>query len=380
MKILHIDMTGPYTEGLTYQENIIPSIHSQIGNDVELWVTTKAYENGKIVCNKNYNKRLSDGVLLRRFEYVNYGFGLITKKIRNIKNIYKELEVSNPDFIMLHDFATKATLEVCRYVKNHPKVKFVADVHSDYLNSATNIISKYILHRIIYRKYAHVAYDTVEKLYCISPEAKQFVVENYGLKKEKLKLLPLGATIPDEKEYNSKRRQRRNELGVDENITVFMHSGKLTPLKRTRDILQAMEQLKNIDCRLIIIGSADDELTKILKQAEQRDYRIKYLGWKSGNELSEWLCAGDVYVLPGDQSNTVQTAMCRREAVIVYPYENYLSFGRDNICSVKQLDELKEAMSKLSNDMKYRERMRDNAFGYAKKALDYSIQAKKILE
>ncbi len=380
MKIVHIDMTGPFTEGMTYQENILPSEQAKLGHEVELWVTTEKYYNGEEVHTPPCNKEITDGVLLRRFDYADYGIGLITKKIREVKNLYKELETSAPSFIMQHDIATKVTNEVCRYVKDHPKVRYVVDIHSDYYNSATSLLSKIFLHRIIYRRYARIAYDTAETMYCISPEAKKFVIENYGLKEDKLKFLPLGATVPSDNEYNEMRNRRRKELGVGDNVTVFIHSGKLTPLKRTRDVLQAMEQIDSESCRLIIIGSADDELTETIKQAEQKDSRIEYLGWKSGEELSEWLCAGDVYVSPGSQSNTVQTAMCRRCAMIVYSYENYVSMGHETVCTVTDCDELTKYMERMAVEDEYRSKMQNNAYKYGGRVLDYRKQAEMVLE
>lgn len=379
MKILHIDFTSPYTEGMTYQENILPAEHVKLGHEVELWTSCYIFDNGIITMVPQGCKTMSDGVKLRRWAYTKYVNAFISQKLRNANGIYQAMEDFSPDFIMQHDAQTMITPTVCKYVRNHTNTRYVLDCHSDYYNSAKGLISKNVLHRCIYRRYVREAYDTAEAVYCISFDVKRFVTEIYGLDQKKIHILPLGSTILEQSDYEAARKKKRGMLGVGDTTTVFVHSGKLTPGKKTKIVLNAMKKLNNTDIRLVIIGSADEELKKEICDSERNDSRVIYLGWKKGKELVEWLCAGDVYIHPGSQSNTVQTAMCCREAVLVYPYESYKSILEVAGFPAKDEEELKKNMQIIAENHRLREEKRDNALKYAKKYLDYAIQAVKVI-
>ena len=380
LKIVNIDMTGPYTEGMTYQENIIPGEQVKLGHDVSLWVSCYCYKDGKEVAVPEEEKIMEDGVRLRRFLYVNYGNEFINKKLRNIRGIYARLEKMHPDIIMQHDAHTMVTSQICRYVEKHPKVKYIIDSHTDHLNSAKTFLSKYLLHRCIYKRYVRMAYDNAETVYCISPEVKKFLVSEYSIKKDKFRFLPLGSTVPDDEWYQNVRSSRRKELGIDDNTTLFVHSGKLTPMKKTSSILRAMEGVTDKDCRLIIIGSADEELEETIREAEKKDPRIQYLGWMDGTELREWLCAGDVYVSPGSQSNTVQTAMCCREAVLVYPYDNYKTLMKGTGAFVTSVKDISYRMNYMAQNLDGLRKMKESAYKYADEYLNYAKQARILAE
>ena len=379
MKILHIDITGPYTEGATYQENILPAEHVKLGHEVVLWASAYEWNNGIRTHVGELRKTMNDGVVLQRLDYKWHFGSYITGKVRDIAGIYERLVDEEPDLIMLHDGQTAIVPEVCRYVRNHHNVRLIADSHTDYLNSGTNWISRKILHGIYYRKYMRMLYDHTDIMYCISPEVKEYISELYGLDKEKMQLLPLGGIIPDDDKYFNTRKNRRDELKITDDMVHFVHSGKLLPEKKTGNLLQAFSKLNNDRVRLTIIGSAQGEVLKEIEDYASNDDRINWLGWKSGDELLEYLCSGDIYVLPGDQSATVQSSMCCRNAVVVYPYDNYKVMNLSETCYAENVEELTNSVRELAGDKEILNKARYDAYSYAKEWLDYSIQAKRII-
>lgn len=379
-KILHIDFTGPYTEGMTYQENIFPAEHRKLGHYVEVWSGLFRYDNGMVLADSPTKKTLPSGVVLRRWEYVKYINGFISNKLRNAHGIYEALVDLKPNLIMQHDTQTMITSAICRYVENYPKTLYIIDCHSDYYNSANTFFSRYFLHRLFYRKYVRMAYAMAMRVYCISPEVREFVTTEYGLEKKKTQLLPLGSIVPKDEEYQCFRNEYREKLGIDDDVTVFIHSGKLTSLKKTSNIIQAMRQLQNEKVRLLIIGSASGSLLGELQGLVSEDDRVLYLGWRSGDELIKWLCAGDVYLQPGTQSNTLQTAVCCRETIIAYPYENYSQMIKEFGYATIGVQDLVSNMEDVSSDRDNREKLREKAYLYAREHLDYSKQAREILE
>ena len=52
---------------------------------------------------------------------------------------------------MSHNLAYVSVLDVIRYKKNHPEVKFYADTHTSVYNSGRNWVSLHLQHRSLYR-------------------------------------------------------------------------------------------------------------------------------------------------------------------------------------------------------------------------------------
>lgn len=380
MKILHIDVTGPYTEGATYQENLLPAEMVKLGHQVFIWTSSYEWANGKINYVGEEKKHMSDGVVLTRMDYVFLFNDFFTNKIRKCKKIYNQLEELKPDLIMVHGGQTAIVPEVCKYVKKTPKTRLIADSHVDPLNSARGWMSRHVLHGIIYRKYIRMLVETATSFYCISPEAKNYVSKLYGVNKDKLELLPLGGNIIPDDDYKDNRSMIRSELGISDSVVNIVHSGKLYEEKRTNDLLDVMDRIVDENVHLCIIGSAEGELLTRIENAERKDDRISWLGWKTGEELIKYLCAGDLYVLPGDVSATVQSAMCCRCGIVVYPYEIYCGMEQDEICYVKNVDDLKQSLERLIYDSNLMDRIKTEAFSYAKDKLDYAAQAKQIID
>lgn len=379
MKILHICLTSPYNENATYQDNLLPAEHAKQGNEVSVWTSCYKYKDGKKIHVDCCEKIMANGVKLNRFEYKNIINAFLSNKIRFVPHVYEKLEREKPDFIMLHGMQTAIVMDLCRYLRDNPNVAFVTDSHADYLNSATNWLSKNILHRGLYKKYVKKAYSYAQKVYCISPEARDYNIQVYGLNEEKLSLLPLGGIILSDEEYEENRKEKREELNIDDKIINIVHSGKLFPEKKTIELLEVFKKIEAENVHLTIVGSAENEVLQALEDSVS-DSRISWLGWKSGDELVKYLCSGDIYCLPGDQSATVQSSMCCRCGVLVYPYDNYTGMGLNDKCYVESSDELLERINMLINNPDVLESFKREAFDYAMHVLDYSGQAKRILE
>lgn len=379
MNILHICITSPYTINATYQENFLPAIMVKLGHDVTIWTTCYSWEGNHWIDIGEEEKTLDNGVKLRRWKYKRIVNDFISSKMRFVSGFFEALNSESPDFIMLHDPQTAIVPELCKYLDLHPNTTMVVDSHSDCYNSATNLLSDILLHRILYRKWVREAYLYARTFYPLSPECEVFLINEYGLPKRKMTILPLGGNWLSDKEYYSVRKKRRNELGLDENTLVLVHSGKLTEGKKTDWVLEAFESIDAVNTVLIIVGSAEGSIKQSIMKYSAEDKRIKYLGWKSGTELQEYLCAGDIYVSPGTQSATVQIAMCCRCVPIVFPYKNYVSMLGKNGIYVSSKQELAEKVIGIISDCRSLDSKRLIISQIAKIGLDYCSQAEAIL-
>lgn len=107
---------------------------------------------------------------------------------------------------------------------------------------------------------------------------------------------------------------------------------------------------------------------------------MRFLGWKSGDELQRYLSAADVYVQPGSQSATMQTSMCWRCAIVAYPHRSYETYLDNNTFFVRDISELREVFEKLANNKDLSVKMGERSYEIAQNILDYKVLAKRLYQ
>lgn len=138
-----------------------------------------------------------------------------------------------------------------------------------------------------------------------------------------MEFYPLGGIPPTEEAYQTHRADRRAELGLRPDELLLVHAGKLEPQKKTDSLLHAFAAVPELKARLAVIGSIPEEHKAELLAQMDADPRVTYLGWKSGADLQEYLCAADLYCQPGKVSAIMQNAVCCRCPVMLYPHPDY---------------------------------------------------------
>lgn len=379
MKIAHIGLGAFFTEGMTYQDNYLSHQNALDGHQVLYVSNAEKYENGITVPTGYQDIVLPDGVRLVRLPYVRVINRFISSKVRKVRGLYRLLEDFAPDVILAHDLTYWSVLDVIRYKKDHPQVTLYADFHAMNDNSGTNWLSLHVLHRIFYRYLVQKALPYVKKYLYVASECKDFSMENYHVPESLMELYPLGGTLPDDDTYVEVRARRRTELGVSESDRLYLHSGKLDALKRTDELLKAFSSVDDPHAVMAIIGKIPEDRKNALQPLIEADPRIRYLGWKSGDELQEYLCAADLYCQPGTQSSTMENAVCNRCPVMVYPYPYYaqdINYG--NLILVKTQDDMEQAFAQLKADPARLKVMSAASLRCAEELLDYRKLAARL--
>lgn len=377
MKIVHIDLTGTFNEEMNYQGNILPRLNAEDGNEVLVIATCYRWENGVTVKTEPVDCAIGHNIRLVRMPYKKSCCSFLETKLRNVSGLYEKLEEFGPDVILLHGVQTLAAKKVVRYVKEHKGVKLYADTHSDENNSARNWVSKNILHKIIWKRCAHKIEPHAEKFLSISYDCKQFLTDMYGIPENRIELFHLGGFILSDEEYAQKRKNRRAELKLSDDDILLLHSGKLDALKRTGELIKAFRQCRDSRLKLVIIGSVPENMKSLLAEM-QTDERITYLGWKSGEELLEYLCAADLYVQPGSQSATMQNAACCRCALALYPHRSHKQLWEDKVFYIETAEDMAALFKKIAENPQMLEDKRRLSYAEAEKTLDYRKLAARI--
>lgn len=381
MKIVFIGLASSYTPGLTYQDNLLCGQVLRDGHQAVYLSNPERFEDGRLVSAGPEDAVLPDGLRLIRLPYRRIGPEMLTKKFRSFPGVYEILGRERPDVIFCHNHQYWSIRDVVRYKKDHPEARLYADTHVAGYNSGTNWISLHLLHRVYYKGLLKRALPYLEKYFYITEASRRFSAENYGVPEDLMEFYPLGGTLLPEEEYRTIRAKRRAELGLQDGEPLLVHSGKLDALKRTEELLRAFAAVPELKARLAVIGSIPEDRKELLTSLMEADARVAYLGWRSGEELQEYLCACDLYCQPGSVSATMQNAVCRGCAVLSYPHEDYIrGFDYGNILWVRTEADMAGAFRRLQEDPALLEPLRENSRRCAEELLDYRKLAARLYQ
>lgn len=379
MRIVHICLASHYTDGLTYQDNQLAEQNVLDGHQVLVVSDVYRYVNGELMEGGFENIVLPSGVHLVRLPYINLGSKFLSEKIRAVNGLYKLLDEFKPDVIMLHDFGHWASLDVVRYKRDYLKLKLYVDTHAAYVNSARNWLSLNILHKIIYRHLGKKVLPYVEKYFYVGEEEHIFAREVYKVPEEIMEYYPLGGFLPSDEEYERDRKLKREELQVADDELLLVHTGKMDAKKKTRELLRAFKQVPDMKAKLVIIGSLYDDVKAEVEQLIAEDSRVKFLGWKTGDEIQQYLRACDLYCQPGSVSATMQNAICNRCPVLSRHQEGYKQLvPYDNFVWTDSVKEIADAFRKIVDGEIDLAELKKNTCRCAEELLDYRKLAARI--
>jgi glycosyltransferase involved in cell wall biosynthesis len=378
MKIILIGLASRFTEGMTYQDNLLANQLKADGNEVIIIAECYKFHNGVIIRTEEEDKVLDNGIRLIRLKYRNFLGEFISGKVRAVKELNVILENERPDIIFHHGLQSYELLTVARYKKNHPSVKLYVDSHEDFHNSATNFLSKHILHRMYYKYIIQRSLPHIDKVFCVAYENFDFLKQLYNVPDDIMEFYPLGGIVPDENVRQEKRKEIRKELMLSEQDTLVIHSGKMDKLKRTEEILKAFIQVPSDKIKLILIGSLSDEVGNRVEELISSDQRIVFLGWKKGTELMDYMCAGDLYIQPGSQSATMQNAICCGCVAALYPYESHKYLLGDGVFYIDTIEDMKNLFKDILDNPREFERKRAKTDKIAREVLDYKVLASRL--
>ena len=114
MRIVHVCLTGPYTDGLGYQENLLTKYHKKLGHeDIIIANDCTWSKTGKIECsNLEETYTNENGIPVYRLTPV---FGAFGRKLGLYRGFLKLLRELDPDVVFFHGPQSLALLKVVKY-------------------------------------------------------------------------------------------------------------------------------------------------------------------------------------------------------------------------------------------------------------------------
>lgn len=301
MKIVHIMLCGPVTDGWTYQDNMLTKYHRKLGLDVTIitsqWIWGTDGELKKSEENYYIN---SDGVYMIRLPLKGRDF--FWKKIKYYDGLYDSLESEKPDILFVHGVSFGDVPAVVRYIKENQGISVYVDNHSDFSNSGKNWLSRNILHKMIWKYCAKLLEPYTIKFYGVLPARVDWLTEMYGLPEEKCELLVMGADDEEvnKYEYHNVRNEFMEQHGVKQEDFLIVTGGKIDEAKpQTLLLMEAVKEIQNI--KLIVFGSVANSLKERLNELADGE-KIIFAGWIDATNTYRYFEAADLVVFPGRHS------------------------------------------------------------------------------
>ena len=380
MKILNIAIRACFTDGYSYQDNLLPEYQHKLGHDVTILTSTATRgSDGKPSDAKPGTSLLSNGVKLIRIPLK----GTLRQLFGYSHSISRVIRDEEPDLIFIHGLPSFVPAQAISYKKRHPSVILVADSHQDERNTRlkgfpfSTLISFW---RSRWRKWA----PSFSHIYGVTSWRTDFAHRYYGIPQNKLDTLILGVDndrLPADREGT--RHQVREELGFNDDVFVFVSGGKLEARKRIIETMAAFSKCESPKIRLLVFGSLTSDIRDSFDRLLNQDPRVKFIGFIPSKEARRYFIASDFGLFPGSHSVLWEEASgCGLPCL----FSKFTENDHLQVCgNCVQLppeapeDAIVDVINRVANDEGYFHELRENA-RRAAPTFYYETIARKSIE
>lgn len=350
MKILHLMLANFFIDNYSYQENLLTKYHKKLGYDVEVIASLFNFdENGEGYFETERREYINENQIpVTRLEYKS---GAWSKKLRQFQGAYEAIEKAKPDIIFIHGCQFMDISEVVKYLKNKSEVKVYVDNHADFSNSATNWLSKNILHKKIWRRCAQIIEPYTTKFYGVLPARVDFLEEIYKIPKNKIELLVMGADDEKIKETvtEESRTRVRKCFRIDQDDFLIVTGGKIDQAKRqVLNLMNVVANLNDSNVKLIVYGSVVPEMQEQVNRLAESS-SIKYIGWINDSQSYKLFSAADLVSFPGRHSVYWEQVVAIGIPMVVKYWEGTTHIDIGGNCKFLYKDTIEEMTIVLEN-------------------------------
>jgi glycosyltransferase involved in cell wall biosynthesis len=204
------------------------------------------------------------------------------------------------------------------------------------------------------------------------------VCDYYKFPSSKIEFYPLGGKVFVDSDFYEIRLATREQYEIETDQVLFVQSGKIDRTKKLLESLHAFLEVNDPRFYFIIVGHLQDEISAEVESLINNDVRIRFVGWKTPDELRRLLCAADIYVQPGTQSATMQMSLCCRCAVILEDVPSHKPFVDGNGWLIGKQLSLDEAFNEVAMANDSLQLMSTQSAAIAARLLDYKSLAARL--
>lgn len=379
MKIVHISISAPFIDGWGYQENLLTSYLQKAGTENYVIASATDFPNYlkpeiiNEIKSKGNNYNLS-GIIVRR---------IATKKITTsfvyTKGLKVVLEEIQPDVIFHHNFNCTSMPICARFAKRH-QIPMVCDNHADDINMSNNRLWVWLYYKVLIRGASMIYKNQIYKAYGVTHSRCDFIRDYYGLSKDKIDFLPIGADV-DEAETIVEKDKLRTEFAFNTTDFLVVSGGKMGKGKGTDQLIKAVESLQQTypQIKLILFGKFEDMDTA--NQAESSK-ATRVFGWCDRIKTLELLKLADVACWPIHHTTLIEDAVSVCTPIINRKTgtTEHLIDGNGFGVIAGTKDELEGALSKMLNQSLEEKIIMQDACVRMRQRISYHTIAYKILQ
>lgn len=211
--------------------------------------------------------------------------------------LIKELIKWKPDII--HSQCEFFTLTFAKYISKHTGAPIVHTYHTMYEQYVKYLIP---VKRVGKRVVSSVSRMRMKKVKTvIAPTYKvETALRGYGIKND-ISIIPSGISLKQHQHRLSdeERKQRRHDLGIDDNKTVLLNLGRLGTEKNVEELLnffaEAVKTNENLIFLIVGDGPAKKDLEKQAKELRISD-KVIFTGMVDPKEVQYYYQIGDIFV------------------------------------------------------------------------------------
>lgn len=353
MKIVYICLCGLYIPGWSYQENMLSKYHIKDGHQVTIITSDWTYDyNSKFVPYEGEKVEYDHNAKIVRLSIK--GHKSFEAKLKRFSGLYEAIDNEKPDIIFLHSPQLLDADIICKYLKHNAKVRLIVDNHNDFRNAAKNMLSKYILHGVIWKHSVHLLNKYAEVFYGVTPARIDFLVDMYGLKRERIKLLPFGTDdeLVEQAVLNNSRKNIREKFNIKDDDKLLLTGGKIDYNKpETLDLMEAVILMSDPHVKLMVYGSVIPELEEKFNSLIKND-RIIYIGWLKSDDIYPYQEAADLIVFPGLHSVLWEQSVGAGKACLFRKIEGFTHIDIGGNCEFFEDVSVESIKEKITNIVK----------------------------
>lgn len=368
-----------------YQETYLAKEQQRLGYEVVV-VTSERYRS-TILENPSSGSRFKQKRIYLEEDIKTYRLKVIFEGmhrvwLRGLSHIIQDL---TPDVVHMHGIFNITSVRLA-FLKLHLKnFRLIYDEHGAFSSlqpGLRNIICPFF--RLFFKALLLRASDG---FVATDSESQEIMMEYYGIPKNKIVILPLGADFRLFRFDRDSRRYLRKELGIEDNI-VITYAGKITPEKGLDILIDACTEIakRHAKVKILIVGNGYQNyigaLREKIKNAELQD---RFIWQKAVNHrtLYKIYSAADIGIWPRQSSVTMLEAMACNLPVIVCDEpaaQERISCNNGLVFKGGNLDDLISKIELLINDPKLRQMMGENGRRLIQEKLNWELITKQFID
>lgn len=383
MKIVHFCLAVPYIEGWGYQENILPKIHKEFGNEVFMvaaeYELNRERKKVKRQSERYINKDGINVIVLK--ESKRYGY---YSRFNDFDGVGETLNEINPDVIFIHGGQFIALKDVIKYCKKNKNVRLYIDHHADYYNTPINTEKKLFVQRYIYGYWMRKAAKYASVFWGVTPWRCQYLKDIVKIPENKVSLLVMGGD--DEKIHFENmpnlRDDIRKSMSIGKDDFVIVTGGKIDKAKNIHLLMQAVSEIEDKNIKLIVFGQAKEEMKDIVEKYSKEE-NIYCLGWIDADKAYDYFLASDLAVFPGTHSVLWEQACACGIPGLFKDWEgmHHMDVGGNvEFLQKDSAEEIKEKILKIYNNKEKYAEMKKIAVEKGISVFSYREIAKRAIE